>query len=124
MTVRASEAGFSLIETLVALTVIAAMSALLFAAISAQAQAADRVEQKREAILLARSLLAQATVPRGPGELADAGRWRNFAWRFTYRAVGGGARDTSVPLQRVRVDVLERTTGHRLVRVETLRLDR
>jgi len=120
--VRPSEEGFSLIETLVSLAVIAGMSGMLFAAISAHAQAAGRVVQKREAILLARSLLAQATMPEGPGQLADTGRWRDFSWRFTRRTVGGGARDTTVPLQRVRIDVIDGTTGRRLVSVQTLRL--
>lgn len=123
MTARASEAGFSLVETLVALAVIAGMSAMLFESISAHALAADRTAQKREAILLARSLLAQAGISAGPVELADNGRWRDLSWRFTRRPVGGGARDSAAALQQVRVDVLDRKSGRRLVRVETLRLD-
>ncbi|RIA46319.1 prepilin-type N-terminal cleavage/methylation domain-containing protein [Hephaestia caeni] len=122
MSVRPSEAGFSLIETLVSLAVIAGMSSLLFESIATHAQAADRVARKREAILLARSLLAQATVPEGPGELADTGRWRDMSWRFTRGAVSGGARDTTVPLQRVRIDVMDGVTGRRLVSVQSLRL--
>lgn len=124
MSPRASEAGFSLVETLVALAVIAGMSGMLFEAISTHAQAADRVARKREAILLARSLLAQATVPQGPGELANTGRWRSLSWRFTRGAVGGGARDSAAALERVRIDVMDRATGRRLVRVQTLRLGR
>jgi len=121
---RACEAGFSLVETLVALAVIAGMSGMLFESISTQARAADRVARKREAILLARSLLAQAMVPQGPGALAETGRWRDLSWRFTQNAVGGGARDSAAALQRLRIDVMDRATGRRLVGVQTLRLGR
>lgn len=123
MSGRNAEAGFSLIEVLVALAVIAGMSSMLFDSISTHAQAASRTVQKREAVLLARSLLAQASIAPGPGELAATGHWRDLSWRFTRHDVGGGARDTAVALQRVRIDVVDRGTGRRLVRVETLRLD-
>ena len=123
MTARASEQGFSLIETLVALAVIAGMSAMLFESVSTHAQAANRMAQKREAILFARSLLAQASIAAGPGELAGSGRWRDLSWRFTRRSIDGGARDSAAALQQVRIDILDRETGRRIVRVETLRLD-
>lgn len=118
------EAGFSLVETLVSLAVIAGMSGVLFEAIGTNARAARQVAQKREAILLARSLLAHAVVPPGTGELADAGQSGGFSWRFSRHGVGGGARDSGVPLQEVRIHVFDRETGRQLVDVRTLRLER
>lgn len=123
MTARTSEAGFSLVETLVSLAVIAGMSAMLFESVSMHALAGDRTSQKRDAILLARSLLAHASIASGPGELADSGRQGDLAWRYTHRPVRSEARDLAAALQHIRIDVLDRETGRSLIRVETLRLD-
>lgn len=124
MTRASSEAGFSLVETLVALTVIAGMAGLLFDTIAANARAARQLEQKRAAILLAHSLLAQAALPPGAGELAPEGSAQGLGWRFTHRAFGSGARSVGVPLEEVRIDILDRTSGRRLTSVRTLRLVR
>lgn len=123
MTATSSQAGFSLVETLVALAVIACMSAMLFDSVSTHSLAGDRTAQKREAILLARSLLAHASIASGPGELADSGRQGGLTWRYTHRPVRAEARDSAAALQHIRIDVLDRETGRRLLRVETLRLD-
>lgn len=123
MTRRPPEAGFSLIETLVALTVIAAMAGLLFEAIATNARAAGRLEQKREAILLARSLLAQATVVAS-GDLAPAGRWRDLAWRTQRQTAERNARDEGATLENVRIEVTDAATGRPLASVRTLRLGR
>lgn len=124
MTGRPSEAGFSLVETLVSLAIIAAMTGLLFDAISTNARAAHHLAQKRAAILLARSLLAQAVVPPGPGELAETGRAQGMSWRLVRRSMGGGARDEGVPLEEVHIEVLDPSTGRPLTSVQTLRMAR
>ncbi|CAM8663144.1 type II secretion system protein [Sphingobium sp. H39-3-25] len=123
MKVAPSEAGFSLVETLVSLAVIAGMSAMLFDSVSTHALAGNRTAQKREAVLLARSLLAHASITSGPGELPESGHQGDLAWRYTHHTVRSEARDSAAALQQVRIDVLDRNTGRQLVRVETLRLD-
>lgn len=124
MIARDSETGFSLVETLVALAVIAGMAGILFEAVAANAQAASGLARRREAVMLAQSLLAQATMPPGPGELAEKGEWNGLAWRFSRRPIAVGARDSGLPLEEVRIDVVAQPGGRRLVTVRTLRLDR
>lgn len=119
-----AEQGFSLVETLVAFAVIAGMSGMLFDAITTNARAAQHIAQKRTAILLARSLLAQAVLPPGSGQLSEAGSSNAFTWRFTERALAVGARDEGAALEEVRIDVLDRSSGRRLASVRTLRLAR
>ncbi|ATY34228.1 type II secretion system protein [Sphingomonas psychrotolerans] len=114
--------GFSLVETLVALAVIAAMSALLFEMVSANAGFAQATAKRREAVLLAESLLAATTAPSDSHTVADTGKARGFNWRITRARRGGGARDTGIPLEEVRITVTDGTTGRSLTSVQTLRL--
>lgn len=124
MNTRSSESGFSVVEALVALAVIAAMASLLFEAISTNASAHAKITNKRQAILLAQSLLAQATISQGTGELPPSGQSDQFRWRVTHRMVSNGPRDAAVPLQEVKIDVTDRESGRFLVSVQTLRLER
>lgn len=124
MRARSSETGFSVVEALVALAVIAAMASLLFEAISTNARAHAKIIDKREAILFAQSLLAQATISQGAGELPSSGQSDRFRWHVSHRIISGGARDTAVPLQEVKIDVTDRESGQPLVSVQTLRLER
>ncbi len=124
MTPRGSEAGFSLVESLVALAVIASMASLLFEAVSINARAAQHVAQKRAAIMLARSLLAQAVLPSGPDQLEETGQSNDMSWRLSRRSIDRGARNEDVPLEEVRIDINERATGRSLTTIRTLRLTR
>ncbi|TGX48711.1 type II secretion system protein [Sphingomonas gei] len=119
-----ASSGFSLVETLVALAVIAAMSALLFDTVSTNAHFAQTVAKRREAVLLAQSLLAATTVSRDSHTVADTGNSHGLNWRITRVARGGGARDSGVPLEEVRISVADSATGRGLTSVRTLRLAR
>jgi general secretion pathway protein I len=121
MTVRT--AGFSLIETLVALAILAAMAGVVYAAIGANARAAGSMRQRREAILLAQSLLAQATIAARPYRLGERGREGAMTWRATVRRAGQGARESGPALEEVAIEV-RGSDGRRLAGVRTLRLDR
>lgn len=129
MTVQGSaghgpEAGFSLVETLVSLAIIAGMTGLLMESISVNAHTAQTLARRREAALLAQSLLAQATTPAAAAQMGQQGRWRALSWRVGRRAVDAGARASGPPLEEVRIDVADADTGKRLVAVRTLRLGR
>lgn len=115
--------GFSLVETLVALAIVAAMAGVVFAAIGANARAAGAMRQRRAAILLAQSLLAQATIAAGPYRLGERGRWGAMSWRASVRRAGQGARDGGPALEEVAIEV-RGVDGARLASVRTLRLDR
>lgn len=118
------ESGFSLVETLVALAVIASMTGLLFETVSANASFARTVAKKREAMMIAQSLLAQMTVPGGVGAMAEQGSMHGIGWRVIHSRRGGGARDGGAPLEEVRIVVADQATGHDLSNVRTLRLVR
>ncbi|WP_213979252.1 type II secretion system protein [Sphingomonas sp. dw_22] len=124
MTASHSEAGFSLVETLVALAIIAGMSALLFESVSANAHFAQTVAKRRDAVLLAQSLLAAVEAPSDSASAADTGSVRGLTWRITRISRSGGARDSGVPLQEVWIVISDRATGRGLTDVRTLRLSR
>jgi prepilin-type N-terminal cleavage/methylation domain-containing protein len=121
---RAHAEGFSLVETLVALAVIAASSGLLFETISTSVSLSRTLMARREAVLLAQSLLASAAAPGDAPAVAPEGAAQGLAWRITRMRQGGGARDGDVAVEDVRVEVRDRATGHRLTSVHTLRLAR
>lgn len=123
MTRRSSEAGFSLIETLVALLVISGMVGMLFEAISANAQAAHGLARRREAVMLGQSLLAQAGIARGAGRRLDQGQWNGLSWRIARHGGESGARSSGVALEELRITVAEGASGRELVSVRTLRLE-
>lgn len=116
--------GFSLAETLVALAVIAMMSGLLFQAISNNVRLSQGVAARREAMLLAQSLLAAASAPSDARSAADHGSARGMSWRITRSPRTRDARDGGLPLEEVRIDVADATTGRMLTQVRTLRLGR
>ena len=118
------EAGFSLVETLIALTIVAAMTGLYAECVGAYARTARLADQRRDAILLAQSLLAEATERRTGATTPQRGRQQGLAWQVRRRAVGQGAREGGAPLREVMVDVADAGTGRRLARVRTLELDR
>ena len=124
MTSSSDAEGFSLVETLVALAVIAASSGLLFGTISISMALSRTLAARREAVMLAQSLLAAATAPGDVPAVAAEGAAHGLAWRITHARQGGGARDGDVAVEDVRVEVRDRVTGRRLTSVHTLRLAR
>lgn len=124
MTATRAEAGFSLVETLVALAVIAAMAGMAFQTMGSAAQAGATLAQRREAMLLAQSLLAQAGVRAAAARLADRGRWNDLVWRIERRAAPANARDSGPGLEAMRIEIADAATGRRLASVRTLRLAR
>jgi general secretion pathway protein I len=121
---RARDAGFSLIEVLVALAVVALMTAVLFETLTRNVRFAQDLGRRREAVLLAQSLLAETGVPPPGTGLQDEGRRGVLVWRIERRTQPGSARDGRPPLQDVRIDVRDADTGRMLTSVATLRLVR
>ena len=71
------EAGFSLIEMLIALAIVTAMTGALVGTVGQDARARLAVQQRREALLVAQSVLDQMADANAPLE----GRWRGYGWR-------------------------------------------
>ncbi|MBL7466275.1 hypothetical protein INQ08_23940, partial [Escherichia coli] len=82
--------------------------------IGTNANLSRTVAARREAVLLAQSLLAAATAPSDSRNVADSGSSRNLRWRITRLSRGGDARDGGIPLEEVRIEIADRTTGRPL----------
>ncbi|WP_298167191.1 type II secretion system protein [Novosphingobium sp.] len=73
----ASELGFTLIELLIALAIVAAMTTALVGTVGQDARTRLAVQQRREALLVAQSVLDQMADGSTPVE----GQWRGYGWR-------------------------------------------
>jgi len=113
------EQGFSLVEVLVALAIIAAMSAVTFEAIAQDARARSMVRLRREALLVARSQLDRAVA----GDFADRGRSGQLVWRTERNAYGHTDPFDRNPLEEVTVTVEDRASKP-LVSLATVRIRR
>lgn len=120
---RHRERGIAVIEAMIALAVIAAMIAMLFASLSSFATHERLVRDRRAAVLVARSLLEQASGPDGP-VLRPRGSDGEFAWSIATSPYGGGAFDSGPALQVVTVSVARAGSSRALVQLRTLRFGR
>ncbi len=116
------EAGFSLIEALIALAIIAAMTGALVETIVTDAHARLAVQQRRAALLIAQSALDRA---RG-GEAVDFGRFQASGPPLTWHIDREPYQDHAVPFAATRLERLTVTVadmdGHRLARLATVRI--
>ncbi len=72
--------GYLLVEALVAFAIVAIMSALVFDTLSQASRAVSLVNQRRDGMLLARSVLAAATVDSPSQPVARNGSEGDLAW--------------------------------------------
>lgn len=115
------DAGFALVEAVVALAIVAAiLGAALQVMSRTQAMSAD-LETRREAMLQARSIVARlgATLPLVAG--SSEGRAGAWQWRLDITPVAD--RELSAPLQHAVVTITD-DRQRTLARLETLRLAR
>jgi general secretion pathway protein I len=101
---RGSQDGFTLVEIIVALAILALCLSVLLPTISDALWHTSEAEAQAEAASMARSLLAQAggTVPLREGEAA--GQLDNgFRWRLRMEGYGGGANLQVLPIRAYRV---------------------
>jgi Tfp pilus assembly protein FimT len=114
------ERGFLMVEALVALAIAALMAALVFDTVWQMGRTAAAAAQQRQALLLARSVLAAASVP-GPGSaIAPRGADGRLAWTVSREGYAGEAAD-GLALETVRVAVSDAATGKVLARLTTLK---
>jgi len=112
----AREAGFSLVETLIALAIIAAMTGVM-ADISVQdARAQAAVRDRRLAAIVARSALDRAAA----GEGADAGEDAGLAWHIAREPYGDADPFDPLPLEQLAVTVASHS-GQPLLTLVTVR---
>jgi len=124
MRARASQSGFSLVETLIAAAIVAAMATTLSVVIARDAQARRQIAERRIAIAIAQSQLEQASAGSAASGLPSSGTEEGFQWRVARAGFGTNARDGGPPLERVSVYVTRPGNATPLVRLETLRFAR
>lgn len=111
------ERGFLMVEALVALAIAALMAALVFDSVWQMGRTASAAAERRQALLLAQSVLAAASVPGPISPIAARGADGRLSWAI---ASEGDAAD-GLPLETVSVAVSDAATGRVLARLSTLR---
>lgn len=99
--VARDERGFSLVEALIALAIIAAMTAMLAETTAQDARARHAVRDRRDALLVARSALDRAVT----GDHTDTGQWQALTWHIERQPYGGADPFNHAPLEQVTVTV-------------------
>lgn len=119
---NAREAGFALAETLVAAAIIAGMTALTFGIVAQDAHVQSAMRERREAVLVAQSVLAQAVAGAEQREVGETG---DLHWQIARRPYDDGSRGSgTIALHQLGVRVSDRGSGRPLVALETLALPR
>lgn len=119
---RLQEQGFALTETIVAVAIMAGMTGLLYETIASNARTSQLVEQRRAAISLAQSALAQATISVPPAELQVVQGSNGYVAAISIENYDTNARSGGPPLEHVIVTVSRPPQSAILARLETLRL--
>lgn len=114
------ERGFLMVEALVALAIAALMAALVFDTVWQMGRTSTVAAEQRQALLLARSVLAAASVPGGGLPIAAHGADGRLAWSIVSEPYAGTASD-GLPLVTVSVAVSDGTTGRVLARLASLK---
>lgn len=111
--------GFTLIELLIALAIVAAMTAALVGTVGQDARTRLAVQQRREALLVAQSVLDQMADGSTPVE----GRWRGYGWRVLRQPFQLADPLDRYPLEQitVAVDLADARRGE-LIRLSTVRI--
>ena len=107
-----------LVEALVALAIVAMMAGLVFETIAQLGDTAARAADRREATLLARSVMAAATLDARVPAIAAAGSDSGLNWQIStqpYSSEGGLA------LRKVTVTIVRPADGAVLARLDGLR---
>lgn len=115
-----NERGFLMVEALVALAIAALMAALVFDSVWQMGRTASAAADRRQALLLARSVLAAASVPGPATPISARGTDGRLAWSITSEAYSGEASD-GIPLAAVSVAVSDTASGRVLARLTTLK---
>jgi prepilin-type N-terminal cleavage/methylation domain-containing protein len=111
--------GFSLIETLIALAVVAAMTAALVGTTGQAARTRLAVQQRREALLVAQSALDQMADATAP----NRGQWRGYTWSVSREPFQLADPLDRHPLEQMTVVVSGAGASNReIVRLSTVRI--
>ncbi|MFM9937322.1 MAG: type II secretion system protein J [Novosphingobium sp.] len=116
---RSDERGFLLVEALFSFAIVAMMSALVYVTVAQASHAATTLVERRSALLLARSVLAAATVNSQSRAISPTGVEGDLVWSISAEGYQG-AEVEAIPLRKVTVTVTDRSGRKRLARLSTL----
>jgi type II secretory pathway pseudopilin PulG len=112
-----------MVEALVALAIVAIMAGLVFDTVSQTSHSALVVADRRAAVLLARSVLAAATVETAIAPVPERGTDGPFAWSITGDRYDGAAAGM-IRLEQVVVTITLRSDGKTLARLAGIKVTR
>jgi len=116
---EARELGFTLIELLIALAIVAAMTAALVGTVGQDARTRLAVQQRREGLMIAQSVLDQMADPNAPLQ----GQWGAYGWRVVRQPYQLADPLDRHPLEQISVAVgVAGTKRHEIVRLTTVRI--
>ena len=121
---KSTQSGFTLLETLTAMTILAMALAALMGTFSSGIAGARITDQRSHAVILAQTLFSAETARLPTGNRARSGKSGSLQWRVTVAPVSApvieGRNDKRWRLYRIVVDVMMQ--GKRRYSVETLKL--
>jgi type II secretion system protein I len=97
----AGERGFSLVEVLIALAIIAAMTGVLAQTVAQDAHIRHTMRERRLALMLAQSALDRTVA----GDQSDSGQWGELAWHVERSPYGAVDPLDRAPLEQVTASV-------------------
>ena len=113
------ERGFSLIETLIALAIVASMTAALVSTAAQDARTRHMVQQRRQAIMIAQSALDQMADIGAP----TGGQVGDYGWQVSRQPYGANDPLDRHPLEQLTVAVSASGAQRReIVRLSTVRI--
>ena len=112
--------GFLLVEALVALAIAALMATLVFDTVWQMGKTAALASEKRQALLLAQSVLAAGSVPGAGAPIAPRGTDGALAWQLASEPYAGDTQG-GLPLETVSVAITDTATGRVLAQLDTLK---
>lgn len=112
--------GFLLIEALVALAIVALMATLVFDTVWQMGKTATVASEKRQALLLAQSVLSAASVPGSATPISARGTDGTYAWQLAAEPYAPGE-SGGVPLETIAVTITDAATGRVLAQLQTLK---
>lgn len=118
-----SEAGFSLVETLIATAIVATMTAMVFGTIAINARTARTISERRAAVLVAKSVLDLAIAAGKNPQVGHSGTSGPFQWAFAIEAYKPGG-DGAPSLDLVTVKVQRAGSLRQVLQLRSLRISR
>lgn len=115
-----AERGFTVVEALVAIAIVAAMTGALFQVIATNARSTRAVAERRMALLVAQSATDLAMVQGPRSRAAERGATAGMTWVATSEPYRGDGFGGELRRELVRVSVWSQTAGPPLVTLETL----